>query len=236
MTQEILSLDGIEVAYDQAAILHDVTVRLNEDEIVGIMGRNGVGKSTLLKTTIGILTPDAGRIEYQGSDVTDHTADERARGGIGYIPQGRDVFPDLTVKQNLQMGLSISEHKSENLIEEVYEYFPRLAERRGQKAGTMSGGEQQMLAIGRALAGNPDLLILDEPSEGIQPSIVQQITRDIRQINEELGIAVLFVEQNLSVIQKLSDRCYVIDNGRIETELSAEELTNKQEVAEYLAV
>lgn len=229
-------MDEVDTSYGQASILNEVSLSVADEEIVGIIGRNGVGKTTLIKTVIGILSTEAGNVYYQGENINSLTADERAQEGIGYIPQGRDVFPDLTVEQNIQMGLSINEHKSEDLVDEVYEYFPRLEERRKQKAGTMSGGEQQMLAIGRALAGNPDLLLLDEPSEGIQPSIVQQITRDIKQINEELGIAILFVEQNLQMIQSLSDRSYVIDNGRIKTELSESDLDNKQEIAEYLTL
>jgi branched-chain amino acid transport system ATP-binding protein len=229
-------MDEVDASYGQAPILNEVSLSVADEEIVGIIGRNGVGKTTLIKTVIGILSTEAGNVYYQGENINSLTADERAQEGIGYIPQGRDVFPDLTVEQNIQMGLSINENKSEHLVDEVYEYFPRLEERRKQKAGTMSGGEQQMLAIGRALAGNPDLLLLDEPSEGIQPSIVQQITRDIKQINEELGIAILFVEQNLQMIQSLSDRSYVIDNGRIKTELSESDLDNKQEIAEYLTL
>jgi branched-chain amino acid transport system ATP-binding protein len=236
MSQNILLIDEIDASYGQASILNEISISVADEEIVGIIGRNGVGKTTLIKTVIGILSTETGNIYYQGENINSLTANERAQEGIGYIPQGRDVFPDLTVEQNIRMGLSINEHKSEDLVDEVYEYFPRLDERRKQKAGTMSGGEQQMLAIGRALAGNPDLLLLDEPSEGIQPSIVQQITHDIKQINEELGIAILFVEQNLQMIQSLSDRSYVIDNGRIKTELSESDLDNKQEIAEYLTL
>jgi branched-chain amino acid transport system ATP-binding protein len=236
MNDTILSMDGVHVSYGNTPILRDIDLEIEDGETVGIMGRNGVGKTTLMKTVIGLLSPDEGTITYNGEDVTDLSADRRARLGMGYIPQGRDVFPDLTVHQNITMGLSISEHKSEKLVDDVYEYFPRLDERRDQKAGTMSGGEQQMLAIGRALAGNPDLLLLDEPSEGIQPSIVQDITDDIANINEEFGVTVLFVEQNLQVIRELSERCYVVDGGRIETQLDAEDLKDADAVADYLAV
>lgn len=236
MSDPLLSLEGVHVSYGNTPILRDIDLSLGEGEIVGIMGRNGVGKSTLMKTIIGLLLPDEGAIHYGGDNVTDLPANRRARLGMGYIPQGRDVFPELTVEQNIRMGLSISEHKSEKLVDDVYDFFPRLEERRSQKAGTMSGGEQQMLAIGRALAGNPDLLLLDEPSEGIQPSIVQQITDDIARINEEFGVTVLFVEQNLQVIRELSERCYVVDRGRIETELDAVDLEDADAIADYLAV
>jgi len=236
MSDPILSMDGVHVSYGNTPILRDIDLAIEDGETVGIMGRNGVGKTTLMKTVIGLLMPDEGTITYNGDEVTDLSADRRARLGMGYIPQGRDVFPDLTVHQNITMGLSISEHKSEKLVDDVYDYFPRLDERRDQNAGTMSGGEQQMLAIGRALAGNPDLLLLDEPSEGIQPSIVQDITDDIANINEEFGVTVLFVEQNLQVIRELSERCYVVDSGRIETELDATDLEDVDAVADYLAV
>ena len=236
MSDSILSMDGVHVSYGNTPILRDIDFTIENGETVGIMGRNGVGKTTLMKTVIGLLTPDEGTITYNGDDVTDLSADRRARLGMGYIPQGRDVFPDLTVHQNITMGLSISEHKAEKLVDDVYDYFPRLDERRDQKAGTMSGGEQQMLAIGRALAGNPDLLLLDEPSEGIQPSIVQDITDDIASINQEFGVTVLFVEQNLQVIRELSERCYVVDGGRIEAELDATDLEDADAVADYLAV
>jgi len=236
MSDSLLSLENIHVSYGNTPILRNINLSLDEGEIVGIMGRNGVGKTTLIKAVIGLLSPDEGAIHYGGDDITDLSADRRARLGMGYIPQGRDVFPDLTVEQNIRMGLSISEHKSEKLVDDIYEYFPRLNERRSQEAGTMSGGEQQMLAIGRALAGNPDLLLLDEPSEGIQPSIVQQVTDDIARINDEFNITVLFVEQNLQVIRELSERCYVVDRGRIETELDAAELEDTDTVADYLAV
>ena len=236
MSDPILSMDGVHVSYGNTPILRDIDLAIGDGETVGIMGRNGVGKTTLMKTVIGLLTPDEGTITYNGDEVTDLPADRRARLGMGYIPQGRDVFPDLTVHQNITMGLSVSEHKGEKLVDDVYDYFPRLDERRDQKAGTMSGGEQQMLAIGRALAGNPDLLLLDEPSEGIQPSIVQDITDDIASINEEFGVTVLFVEQNLQVIRELAERCYVVDGGRIEAKLDATDLEDADAVADYLAV
>ncbi|RKD88870.1 ABC transporter ATP-binding protein [Halopiger aswanensis] len=263
----MLSIDSLGVSYGKTPILRDVDIDVANGEIVGIMGKNGVGKTTLVKAIMGLLEADEGRIVFDGEVVsaapdadpssTDSTglparfaaaigggskdgthvsADERARRGMGYIPQGRDVFPELTVEENLRMGEPINSGTSEFQYELVYDYFPILDERRDQEAGTMSGGQQQMLAIGRALVGNPDLLLLDEPSEGVQPSIVQNITRDLERVNDELDTTILFVEQNLHVVQNLTERCYAIDKGTIVDELGPDRLESRDAVAEYLAV
>jgi branched-chain amino acid transport system ATP-binding protein len=233
----LLELDGVTAAYDRTPILRDVDLAVEEGEIVGVMGKNGVGKSTLMKTVIGLLEPVEGRIGYAGTDVTDAPADDRARAGMGYIPQGRDVFPKLTVEQNVRMGETIGADADDDALHEtVYDFFPILEERADQAAGTLSGGQQQMLAIGRALVGNPDLLLLDEPSEGIQPSIVDRISDDMRAINEELGTTILFVEQNLGVIRSLADRCYAMDRGEIVDELGPDTLADEDAIAQFLAV
>ncbi|WP_436911033.1 ABC transporter ATP-binding protein [Halosimplex marinum] len=232
----MLETDSLTVGYGDTPILRDVDLRADEGEIVGIVGKNGVGKTTLMKAIMGLLDPDSGTISYDGTDVTGWSADERAKAGIGYIPQSRDVFEDLSVEQNLLVGESVNDEAERLLYDVVYDYFPILEERADQKAGTLSGGQQQMLAIGRALVGNPDLLVLDEPSEGIQPSIVQGITEDIPAINEELGMTVLFVEQNLGVIQGMAERCYAIERGTIVDELDSAQLRDDDVVAEYLAV
>jgi ABC-type branched-subunit amino acid transport system ATPase component len=178
-----------------------------------------VGKSTLMKCLIGLLRSNAGTIWFNGNYVTDEPANRRAALGMGYIPQGREVFPRMSVAENLMMGQLISRHKQDKLTDLVNKYFPILAERRNQKAGTMSGGEQQQLAIGRALIGNPDLMLLDEPSEGIQ-----------------LGLTVLFVEQNVDMITHMAQRCYVMDKGRIVDEVSPQQLADANVVRRYLAV
>ncbi|TYL40639.1 ABC transporter ATP-binding protein [Natronococcus pandeyae] len=232
----MLEITNLHTSYGKTPILRDVDVRVDEGEIVGIMGKNGVGKTTLVKAVIGLLEADEGTIRFDGDEVTDDPADSRARRGIGYIPQGRDVFPELTVEENLRMGETINESNGDLQYEAVYDYFPVLEERREQDAGTMSGGQQQMLAIGRALIGNPDLLLLDEPSEGVQPSIVQDVTRDLERVNEELGTTILFVEQNLHVVQNLAERCYAIDKGTIVDELGSDRLESREAVTEYLAV
>ncbi|QRV15481.1 ABC transporter ATP-binding protein [Haloterrigena salifodinae] len=232
----MLELMNLRASYGKTPILRGVDVAVDEGEIVGIMGKNGVGKTTLIKAVVGLLEADEGTVVFDGEDVTDEPADVRARRGMGYIPQGRDVFPGLTVEENLRMGETINEGDDRLQYEAVYDYFPILEERRDQKAGTMSGGQQQMLAIGRALIGNPELLLLDEPSEGVQPSIVQDITRDLRSVNEELGTTICFVEQNLHVVQNLAERCYAIDKGEIVDELGPDRLESRDAVTEYLAV
>ena len=232
----VLACDSLSVAYDTTLVLRDVDIAVEEREIVGVVGKNGAGKSTLMKTLIGLLRPDSGVVRYEGADLAGVSPDRRARAGIGYIPQGRDVFPSLTVEENLLVGESVNDDTGDDLYEEVFEYFPILDERRTQKAGTMSGGQQQMLAIGRALVGNPDLLLLDEHSEGVQPSIVEEISANLRALNADLGTTVLFVEQNLGAIQDMADRCYAMDRGRIVDEIGPEDLTSQNAVADYLAV
>jgi len=232
----MLELDSVTAAYDSTPILRDVDLAVEAGEIVGVMGKNGVGKTTLMKTVMGLLEPSAGTITYDGEDVTAASADERARTGIGYIPQGRDVFPKLTVEQNIRMGESINADSSTTLYEQIYDYFPVLEERAGQQAGTLSGGQQQMLAIARALVSDPDLLLLDEPSEGIQPSIVDQISQDMQTINADLGTTILFVEQNLGVIREMADRCYAMERGEIVDEVGQSTLADEDAIAEYLAV
>ena len=206
---------------------------VSRGEIVGVIGRNGVGKSTLMRCLIGLLQTWRGTISFMEQDVTKLDADARARAGFGYIPQGRDVFPQMTVEENLQVGELIGGPGGKKLPELVYEYFPQLKERRRQAAGTMSGGEQQQLAIGRALIGNPSLMILDEPSEGIQPSIVQHICEALRSFRNELGTTIIFVEQNLDTILAIAERCYIMEKGKIAQSLAGGEV-NEDNVREQL--
>ena len=214
-TARILGVSELWAGYGATPILQGVTMSVSRGEIVGVIGRNGVGKSTLMRCLIGLLRTWRGTISFMDQDVTALEADARARAGFGYIPQGRDVFPHMTVEENLQVGELIGGSGGKKLPELVYDYFPRLRERRRQAAGTMSGGEQQQLAIGRALIGNPSLMILDEPSEGIQPSIVQSIAATVRAIAKADGLTVLLVEQNVAQSLALAHRAYVIENGRI---------------------
>ncbi|MEO8628654.1 MAG: ABC transporter ATP-binding protein [Betaproteobacteria bacterium] len=211
----VLEVAGLWASYGATPILQGVNMSINKGEIVGLIGRNGVGKTTTMRCLIGLLRATAGWIRLDGQDVTALPSDALARLGIGYIPQGREVFPRMTVAENLEVGKLIGGPQGRKRPDLVYEYFPRLKERRQQVAGTMSGGEQQQLAIGRVLIGNPTLMLLDEPSEGVQPNIVQMICEALKSIRKELGTTILFVEQNLDTILAISERCYVMEKGQI---------------------
>jgi urea transport system ATP-binding protein len=224
MPDSVLDISGLWAAYDASPILQGVDMTVQRGEIVGVIGRNGVGKSTLMKCLIGLIPAKGGSVSLFGRDITRLPADARARAGMGYVPQGRDVFPQMTVEENLEVGKLIGGPDARKLPDMVYTYFPQLKARRRQIAGTMSGGEQQQLAIGRALIGNPVLMLLDEPSEGVQPSIVQMICEVLTSIRKEIGTTIIFVEQNLDTILAIAERCYVMDKGRISTTLSQDRL------------
>ena len=224
-TDPVLEVAGLWARYGATPILQGVDLCVGRGEIVSLIGRNGVGKTTTMRCLIGLLRAAAGSIRLLGQDVTRLSADERARLGIGYIPQGRYVFPRMTVQENLDVGRLIGGASGRKLPDLVYHSFPRLKERRQQLAGTLSGGEQQQLAIGRALIGNPALMLLDEPSEGIQPSIVQMICAALQSFCRELGTTILFVEQNLDTILAVSGRCYVMDKGRIVASIGPGDVT-----------
>lgn len=234
MAETVLTVHGLWAAYGATPILQGVEMTINRGEIVGVIGRNGAGKTTLMRSLIGLIRAMRGSIAFQGRDITALTADARAREGIGYIPQGRDVFPQMTVEENLEVGKLIGGPDARKLPDLVYSYFPRLKERRWQIAGTMSGGEQQQLAIGRALIGNPALILLDEPSEGVQPSIVQLICEALKSIRGEIGTTIVFVEQNLDTILAIAERCYVMEKGRIAATLSQGEIDAEHVRAQLL--
>jgi urea transport system ATP-binding protein len=233
-TDQILEVSELWAGYGATPILQGVSMSISRGEIVGVIGRNGVGKSTLMRCLIGLLETWRGTITFMDQDVTQLQADARARAGFGYIPQGRDVFPQMSVEENLQVGELIGGPKAKKLPELVYEYFPRLKERRRQIAGTMSGGEQQQLAIGRALIGNPTLMILDEPSEGVQPSIVQHICEALKSFRTELGTTIVFVEQNLDTIMAIAQRCYIMEKGKITRSLTGEDVNVENVRAQLL--
>jgi branched-chain amino acid transport system ATP-binding protein len=224
MPDNILDVRGLWVAYGATPILQGVDLTVRRGEIVGVIGRNGAGKTTLMRCLIGLIGAMRGSVSLFDRDITSLPADARARAGIGYAPQGRDVFPQMTVEENLEVGKLIGGPNARKLPDLVYTYFPQLKQRRRQIAGTMSGGEQQQLAIGRALIGNPVLMLLDEPSEGVQPSIVQMICEVLKSIRTEIGTTIVFVEQNLDTILAIAERCYVVDKGRISTTLSEDRI------------
>jgi urea transport system ATP-binding protein len=227
-SETLLEMAGVRTGYGSSPILQGIDLVVRSGEMVAVIGRNGVGKSTMMRCLIGQLRVWAGTIRFEDNDISALPAERRAQLGFGYIPQGREVFPRMTVQENLRVGEMIGARTGNKLYDMVYEFFPILAERRDQKAGTMSGGQQQQLAIGRAMIGNPKLLLLDEPSEGIQPSIILEIMRVMRRVNRELGTTVLFVEQNLDVIMSLAQRCYVMDKGRIVAERQGDELADRE--------
>ena len=236
MSSALLSLQNLVGGYGSGDILQGVTLEIWPGEIVATIGRNGVGKSTLMKAIIGLLPIRRGSIYLRGESITRLRADQRAKLGIGYVPQGREIFPELTVEENLMMGETINGAKSALRYDLVYEYFPVLRERRRQVAGTFSGGQQQMLAIGRALVGAPTLLLLDEPSLGIQPNIIQEIGEALVRLNGEEKIAILLVEQNMRLIEHVAVRAYAMDKGRIIVSLTREMLKGPDALTEYLAV
>jgi branched-chain amino acid transport system ATP-binding protein len=232
----MLSVADVHVAYGRTPALQGASLTLGSGEIVSIIGRNGVGKTTLMKTIIGLLPAARGRVRLDGEDITRLPAHERARRGIGYVPQGRMIFADLTVAENLQVGADLNRAGARALLDEVLSEFPHLRERYRQPGGTLSGGEQQMLAIARALVGAPRVLLLDEPSEGIQPSIVREIEARIAAINRARGLAIILVEQNIELAAALARRVYVMEKGRIAREISPDSVMDEEIVREYLAV
>ena len=209
----MLSISGLDVAYGESQVLWAVDLGVEAGELVCLMGRNGVGKTTLLKTAMGLLPARRGRVSFDGADVTGWSPDQRARAGIGYVPQGREVFPHLTVEENLRIALLGCGRATS--LEEPLELFPALKPLLARKGGVLSGGEQQMLAIGRALLTKPKLLMLDEPTEGIQPSIILEIEEALRRIKRELGLAVLLVEQYLDFAERLADKYVIMAKGAV---------------------
>lgn len=236
MNSAILEIDSLNVSYGETRVIKDLSMKCQHGEILAILGRNGMGKTTLLKSIAGVLPPDSGQIDFRGEDITDLQAEKRALKGITLIPQGREIFPDLTVAENLKMGSYAAGDRDALDRDRIFEYFPILEERLQQKGGTLSGGQQQMLAIGRGLIANPDLMLLDEPSEGIQPSIINQIGDIIPDIHQKENVPVVIVEQNIDLVFDVADRGYIIENGRMVEDGLIEELQDDALIKEYIGI
>ena len=237
----MLTVVGLKSGYGKVNILNDVNIDVGKREIVSIIGRNGVGKSTFMKTVIGILSAGGGNIFYEKSqgvreDIVKWPAFRRARQGIGYVPQGHGIFPFLTVDENLKVGALVNQSKKVEDYGRVYGYFPHLAQRRKQKAGTLSGGERAMLSIGRILVNQPEIILLDEPSEGVQPNLIEKIGEIIIMLRDDMDITFLMVEQHLGLIQYVSERAYVMEKGSITSELTRQQISDYDEVKNFLSV
>jgi len=233
----MLQVQDVNVYYGESQILHSVALAVPDDRVVSLMGRNGVGKTTLLKTIMGVLRPRGGSILFGGDDMTRRLPNQRARAGIGYVPQGRGIFPYLSVYENLQMGLEAMPRglDAEASLEEVYATFPVLKQMRKRMAGTLSGGQQQQLAIGRALIRRPTLLVLDEPTEGVQPNIVQEIEQVIVSLRERGGLSILLVDQFLDFALRVADHYYIMETGSVVMQGPVSEF-DEAAVKGYLAV
>ena len=226
----MLSIKDLHAAYGGSRVLHGVNLDIAQGEVKALMGRNGMGKTTLMRAIMGLLKPSQGRIVFNGEPIQALQTHQIASAGIGYVPQGREIFGDFTVAENLRLGALKFDRHSRNIPKEIFEYFPILAERRNQLAGSFSGGEQQMLAIARALVGRPTLLLLDEPSEGIQPSIVDEIGRILLKINEESGLTILIVEQNVDMILDMAQSSAFMEKGQIVQTLSMAEIREDESI------
>lgn len=232
----ILKTENLVAGYGKVQIINGISISIEKGEIVSIIGRNGVGKSTLMKSVMGLITPFSGNVEIDGVDYTKKPVYSRAAAGFGYVEQGHGIFPALTVEENLRIGKTINNMKKSNDFDVAYEYFPILNSRKKQKAGTLSGGEQAMLSIARVLVADPKIIILDEPSEGVQPNVVMQIGEIIKHYSALRKTTILMVEQHLKLIQFISQRAYAIDKGRVVGELTREQLLDNQIVSTYLSV
>ena len=234
----MLRVEALDLFYGDAQALDGVSLEVAEGEIVAIVGANGAGKSSLIRSIAGIERPRSGRIVFKGREIHRLDSNEVCNLGIGQVAEGRQVFPSLTVEDNLEMGAMLprARARARQTRDEVYAMFPRLAERRGQTAGTMSGGEQQMLAIGRCLMGNPELVMFDEPSLGLAPTVVQEVLHTIRLLHDR-GLTILLVEQNVAVSLKLSQHAFVLENGHIVMSGSGEQLLRDDRVRQaYLGL
>jgi len=229
----MFNITSLASGYGQSEVIHDINLKVDKQEIVAVMGRNGMGKTTLFKSLMGILPLKSGHIEVAGNDVSKDESYRRVAKGIAYVPQGRMIFPTLTVEENIQTGLENA--RSKKIPDDIYALFPVLWEMRRRKGGNLSGGQQQQLAIARALVTDPKVLLLDEPTEGIQPSIIKDIAKALNEIHKLRDITIVVSEQVLSFAMDVADRLFVIEGGRLVHEVSREE-TDVGHIKAYLSV
>lgn len=230
----MLEVAGLSSGYGTIGILNDISLEVGAGEIVAVLGRNGMGKTTLLRTLVGELHASAGHIRLGGEDITHLPTHQRAKRGIGYVPQGRDIYPDLTVRENLRMGAIAT--GNDGAVEQMLDHFPLLRRLLSRPGRALSGGEQQILALARCLAGRPRLLLLDEPTEGIQPSIVEQIEERLSVLAKSLGLTVLVVEQDLQFVAAVASRAIVMQKGRVVAQIMPEHLHDHAILGEYLSI
>jgi branched-chain amino acid transport system ATP-binding protein len=232
----MLKVSGLHASYGLIPVLHDISLTIARGESVGILGHNGMGKTTLLRTLIGALRVNAGSVHLNDVDITRYAPHARAKLGMAYVPQGREIFPTLTAMDNLRMGLVKTGATSMQPIEALLEDFPRLKPLLGRLGGSLSGGEQQLLALARALAGQPTLLLLDEPTEGIQPSIIEEIAETLAALRDRMQLTIVLVEQNLEFIATVSQRVLVIKRGQVGDEIPREHLGDLSVMSQYTGV
>lgn len=225
--EAILAVADLDVHYSGSRILRDISINIPSGSIVAIMGRNGVGKTTLLKAIMGLVEPSKGQVFFAGEDITALPSDRRAQRGLGYVPQGREIFPRLTVRENLLIGLEAREQGGSEVFAEVYELFPVLAAMQDRMGGNLSGGQQQQLAIARALVGGPKVLMLDEPTEGIQPSIILEIEKVLLALKERGEFTIVLVEQYFDFARQIADYFFLMDRGSVLVQGAADELSDE---------
>lgn len=228
----MLDIQNLTACYDESEILHGINLSVPDGKIVALVGRNGVGKTTTLKSIMGLVKTPQGSVRLAGEELQGQAPYERARLGIGYVPQGREIFPQMTVAENLRLGLEVCGGKMQD-VKPLFELFPIVEKFLPRKGGDLSGGQQQQLAIARALIARPKLLLLDEPTEGIQPSVIQEIGHAIRTINAKTGLSILLVEQYLDFALALADECYVMDKGQIVLHVAGGK-AQKEAVQQYM--